>query len=82
VAFIARSISRPIAVLAQAAQEVAAGHFDQRLDASGATDEVRRLTFAFNKMTRDLQMRMQELRYTTTLKERLEGELTAARNIR
>jgi sigma-B regulation protein RsbU (phosphoserine phosphatase) len=81
VAFIARSISRPIAVLAQAAQDVAAGHFDQRLDASGTTDEVRRLTFAFNKMTRDLQMRMQELRYTTTLKERLEGELTAARNI-
>jgi sigma-B regulation protein RsbU (phosphoserine phosphatase) len=32
-------------------------------------------------MTRDLQMRMQELRYTTTIKERLEGELQAARSI-
>jgi sigma-B regulation protein RsbU (phosphoserine phosphatase) len=36
---------------------------------------------AFNKMTRDLQMRMQELRYTTTVKERFEGELNAARSI-
>lgn len=79
--FIARSISRPIAVLAKAAQDVAAGQFDLRLDASGATEEVRRLTFAFNKMTRDLQMRMQELRYTTTVRERLEGELTGARSI-
>ena len=32
-------------------------------------------------MTRDLQMRMQELRYTTTVKERIEGELNAARSI-
>jgi len=32
-------------------------------------------------MTRDLQMRMQELRYTTTIKERIEGELSAARSI-
>jgi phosphoserine phosphatase RsbU/P len=32
-------------------------------------------------MTRDLQMRMQELRYTTTVKERFEGELNAARSI-
>jgi sigma-B regulation protein RsbU (phosphoserine phosphatase) len=78
---VARSISRPITQLAQAAQEVAAGQFDLRLDASGATAEVRRLTFAFNKMARDLQMRMQELRYTTTVKERLEGELAAARSI-
>ena len=32
-------------------------------------------------MTRDLQIRMQELRYTTAVKERFEGELSAARNI-
>ena len=44
-------------------------------------EEVRYLAYAFNKMTRDLQMRMQELRYTTTIKERIEGELNAARSI-
>jgi sigma-B regulation protein RsbU (phosphoserine phosphatase) len=48
---------------------------------SAPTDEVRNLMNAFNKMTRDLQMRMQELRYTTTVKERFEGELNAARSI-
>ena len=42
---------------------------------------MRHVTNAFNKMTRDLQMRMQELRYTTTVKERIEGELNAARSI-
>jgi sigma-B regulation protein RsbU (phosphoserine phosphatase) len=42
---------------------------------------VSRLTEAFNKMTKDLRMQMQELRYTTTVRERLEGELSAARSI-
>lgn len=79
--FIARSISRPIAELAGAAQEVAAGRLDIQLDTRAPVAEVRNLTRAFNKMTRDLQMRMQELRYTTTVKERLEGELHAARSI-
>jgi sigma-B regulation protein RsbU (phosphoserine phosphatase) len=78
---ISRSISRPVAALAAAAREVAAGNFDQKIDATGATDEVRNLARAFTRMTRDLQMRMQELRYTTTLKERLEGELAGARAI-
>ena len=40
-----------------------------------------RLTEAFNKMAKDLRMQMQELRYTTTVRERLEGELSAARSI-
>jgi len=79
--FIARSISRPIANLAHAAQQVAAGELDHKLETDTPIDEVRHLTFAFNKMTRDLRMRMEELRYTTTVKERLEGELSGARAI-
>jgi sigma-B regulation protein RsbU (phosphoserine phosphatase) len=79
--FIARSISRPITQLAQAAQQVASGEFAVNLDTRAPVAEVRYLTLAFNKMARDLQMRMQELRYTTTIKERLEGELSAARSI-
>ncbi len=78
---LARSISRPVAALAEAAREVAGGNFETKIDAHGATDEVRGLAQAFNKMTRDLQMRMHELRYTTTIKERLEGELAGARSI-
>ncbi|MEA3210195.1 MAG: phosphoserine phosphatase RsbU/P [Chthoniobacter sp.] len=79
--FIARSISQPITELAAAAQQVAQGNLEQHLTIDAPIEEVRHLTYAFNKMTRDLQMRMQELRYTTTIKERIEGELNAARNI-
>ncbi|MDB6149996.1 MAG: protein serine/threonine phosphatase with Cache sensor [Chthoniobacter sp.] len=79
--FGARSISRPITQLAAAAQQVAKGNLDHRLEIDAPLEEVRHLTYAFNKMTRDLQMRMQELRYTTTVKERYEGELNAARQI-
>jgi len=79
--FIARSVSKPIQQLARAAQLVADGDLEQRLSVTSPTEEVRHLTNAFNKMTRDLQMRMQELRYTTTVKERFEGELNAARSI-
>ncbi len=78
---VARSVSKPITQLAAAAQQVAQGDLEQRLSVKAPTVEVANLTNAFNKMTRDLQMRMQELRYTTTVKERFEGELTAARNI-
>jgi len=79
--FIARTTSKPIAQLARAAQLVAGGDLEQRLSVSAPTEEVRHLMNAFNKMTRELQMRMQELRYTTTVKERFEGELSAARSI-
>jgi len=79
--FVARTSSKPIAELARAAQLVADGDLELRLSTSAPTEEVRNLMNAFNKMTRDLQMRMQELRYTTTVKERFEGELNAARSI-
>lgn len=79
--FVARTSSKPIAELARAAQLVADGDLEQRLSVTAPTEEVRNLMNAFNKMTRDLQMRMQELRYTTTVKERFEGELNAARSI-
>lgn len=81
IVLVARSMARPIGSLAAAAQEIAGGNLELQIDVGGATSEVRHLTDAFRKMTRDLQMRMQELQYTTTIKERLEGELSAARSI-
>jgi phosphoserine phosphatase RsbU/P len=78
---VARSISRPIRELSSAAKQIAAGNLELALQPNGSTEEVGRLTDAFNKMTRDLRMQMQELRYTTTVRERLEGELSAARSI-
>lgn len=78
---VARSISRPITQLSRAAQEVAAGNLDHRLDVVTGTKEVRTLANSFRKMTRDLKMQMQEVEYTTTVQQRLEGELSAARSI-
>lgn len=78
---VARSISKPITELAKAAQAVAAGNLDYELPLEARTQEVRELATAFHKMTRDLKMRMEELRYTTMVKERFEGELSAARSI-
>jgi sigma-B regulation protein RsbU (phosphoserine phosphatase) len=78
---VARSISEPITSLAAAAQRVAAGELDQELRIVTRTEEVQHLATAFRKMTRDLKMRMDELRYTTIVKERIEGELSAARSI-
>lgn len=79
--FVTRAISRPISRLSQAAQEIAQGNLEQQVRVDAPIEEVRQLTSAFNKMSRDLQMRMQELRDTTTVKERIEGELNAARSI-
>ena len=79
--FIARSVSRPITRLATAARKIAEGDLDHRLEGEVRIDEVRDLGSAFDKMTRDLRMRMEELKYTTTLTERMTGELNAARRI-
>jgi len=79
--FVARSISRPIAELSSAAQQVAGGNLQLNIRSRPGATEVQELTKAFNTMTRDLRMQMEEVRYTTTLRERLEGELSAARSI-
>ncbi|MEO7319364.1 MAG: SpoIIE family protein phosphatase [Chthoniobacteraceae bacterium] len=78
---VARSISRPIRELADAAQQIADGNLELKIASGSNTDEVQHLTTAFNKMTKDLRMQMQKLSYTTTVRERMEGELSAARSI-
>lgn len=79
--FVARSVSRPVNLLAAAARRIAGGDLDHRLTETVNIDEVRDLASAFGKMTRDLKMRMEELRHTSALRERMEGELNAARRI-
>ena len=78
---VARSIAKPLTQLAHAAQQVAAGNLDFDVRTDARTTEVRELANSFHKMTRELKMRMEELRYTTMVKERFEGELSAARTI-
>lgn len=78
---IVRSISKPIAELALAAQRVAGGDLDLQLAQRTRTLEVSNLTSAFQKMMGDLKTRMNELRAATAAKERVEGEMEAARTI-
>ncbi len=79
--FIARSIVRPITELAAATRRVGEGRLNLEIEPGAATDEVRELSLAFTRMTKDLQKRIDELRSTTAVKERLQGELDAARTI-
>ncbi|MEZ0386380.1 MAG: SpoIIE family protein phosphatase [Verrucomicrobium sp.] len=79
--FVARSVSGPVIKLAAAARRIAGGDLEHRFNEPVHIDEVRDLSAAFGKMTRDLKMRMEELRYSSTLRERMEGELNAARRI-
>jgi sigma-B regulation protein RsbU (phosphoserine phosphatase) len=76
-----RSISKPVTQLSLAAQRIAAGDLDFQLTSRTRTQEVSNLTQAFQKMTSDLKRRMEELRSATAAKERIEGELHAARTI-
>jgi len=57
---VARSISRPIRELSDAARQIADGNLELSLATGSRTDEVQHLENAFNKMTRDLRMQMQE----------------------
>ena len=78
---IAWSIARPLHHLANSAQRLATGDFDAPLPAVRTRDEVARLTGAFDKMRQDLRRYISDLTATTAAKERIAGELSAAREI-
>ncbi|MFA6293703.1 MAG: SpoIIE family protein phosphatase [Victivallales bacterium] len=78
---IAWSVTRPLQRLAVAANQLAAGNFDAPLPAVNSKDEVARLTGAFEQMRRDLRKYIADLTATTAAKERISGELSAAREI-
>lgn len=78
---IAWSVTRPLQRLANAANQLAAGNFDAPLPAICSRDEVARLTGAFDQMRHDLRKYIADLTATTAAKERISGELSAAREI-
>ncbi len=78
---IAWSVSRPLGRLADAAQRIAVGNFDVALPAVHTRDEVARLTGAFEQMRCDLRRYIDDLTASTAAKERVAGELSAAREI-
>ncbi len=78
---IAWSVSRPLRELARSARLLAEGQFDTPLPDVHSADEVGHLRDAFDRMRTDLKRYINDLTSTTAAKERIAGELAAARGI-
>lgn len=81
VAFIARSITNPLAAMAQASKAIATGNLDVELPACASNDEVGKLAEAFRYMKESLKEYITQLTETTASKERIESELKIAHDI-
>lgn len=78
---LSHSVTKPIGKLANATHKIANGDFHQTIDTSSRILEVHDLAKSFQKMTLDLKERVYQLQETTATKERMAGELNAARRI-
>jgi PAS domain S-box-containing protein len=58
--FLSKLVTRPVAALAEAMQEISRGRFDYRVDVRGA-DEIGDLVRSFNRMAEDLQLSRRQL---------------------
>jgi sigma-B regulation protein RsbU (phosphoserine phosphatase) len=81
IVLIARSITRPLRSLSDAAGEIATGNLDVTLPAIRGGDEVARLGGSFDHMRTSLQQYIRDLTETTAAKERIESELKIAHDI-
>lgn len=78
---IARSITRPLRLLAAATDQIAEGNFDVELPAVRSQDEVGLLTHDFQVMRESLKEYIKNLTETTAAKERIQSELKVATDI-
>jgi phosphoserine phosphatase RsbU/P len=81
VVVLSRRLTRPLSGLAASADTIARGDLDAPLPPIESRDEVGALARAFHRMRDSLKEYIRNLRETTAAKERLEGELRAARRI-
>lgn len=81
VAIIARSVTRPVQALSEAAATLASGKLDAPLPEVQGRDEVADLTRAFHRMRDDLRRHIADLAETTAARERMNGELRIAHDI-
>lgn len=79
--FVTSRLTRPLAFLARASDEIARGVLDTPLPAARGDDEVARLIRSFDSMKKDLKTYIQDLETATANRSRLQGELAAARQI-
>lgn len=79
--FVTSRLTRPLVALARASDDIARGVLDVPLPAARGDDEVARLVRSFGAMKKDLKTYIDNLEVATASRSRLEGELTAARQI-
>jgi phosphoserine phosphatase RsbU/P len=78
---LSRRLTRPLVALAASAGTIAQGDLDAPLPPVESRDEVGALAQSFHHMRDSLKEYIRNLQETTAAKERLEGELRAARRI-
>jgi two-component system sensor histidine kinase BaeS len=69
--FMARRLTRPLALLTQAAEEMKAGNYNQRVEQPGSQDELGRLALTFNAMADKIAADVNELRKQEQLRRDL-----------
>jgi len=79
--FIVRRVTRPIVDLSAAARNMSGGNLDVPLPEVKSRDEVLQLRDSFAYMQRSLTDYINELKTTTAANNRMEGELSVARDI-
>jgi len=81
IALIAGSITRPLRILARATKDISNGNLDIESPRIKSKDEVGKLAESFDYMKSSLKQYIKELTETTAAKERIESELSIAREI-
>lgn len=81
IVLIARGVSRPLAEISRAVQQIAGGELDGDLPRVRVGGEVRRLADSFARMQHDLKDHIRQLTETTAVKERMAGELAIAHDM-
>ncbi len=81
VAFVSRTITRPIARLREKVGEVGQGDLDVTLDETASSDEIRELAATFNRMTGELRAHVARLSTEISARTRIERDLDVAREI-
>ena len=81
VIFISRTITRPLRAMSKATEDIAKGNLDNALPPVTSRDEVGKMAEGFMTMQKSLKEYIRKLTETTAAKERMESELSIAREI-
>ena len=78
---ILKRVTKPLALFAKSADEIAQGNLKASLPQIESHDEMKRLHDSFAIMQTSLMEQMEELKHVNAAKGRIEGELNAAKDI-